>query len=74
MIAATFFSLLFVPTFFVIFQSLSEWNSKPKLAVAGAETTIAEAPEPEAEAATSEDEDDATEEDESDEDDPDEES
>ena len=28
MIAATFFSLLFVPTFFVVFQSLAEWRSK----------------------------------------------
>ncbi len=31
MIAATFFSLLFVPTFFVVFQRLSEWRpSLPK--------------------------------------------
>ncbi|MEE2937271.1 MAG: multidrug efflux RND transporter permease subunit [Planctomycetota bacterium] len=30
MIAATFFSLLFVPTFFVVFQRLAEWRS-PKL-------------------------------------------
>ncbi|TWU30197.1 efflux RND transporter permease subunit [Bythopirellula polymerisocia] len=31
MIAATFFSLLFVPTFFVVFRSLSEWSArKPK--------------------------------------------
>jgi HAE1 family hydrophobic/amphiphilic exporter-1 len=30
MIAATFFSLLFVPTFFVVFQRLAEWrNPKP---------------------------------------------
>ena len=28
MIAATFFSLLFVPSFFVVFQSLSEFGSK----------------------------------------------
>ena len=28
MIAATFFSLLFVPTFFVVFQTLSEWREK----------------------------------------------
>ncbi len=31
MIAATFFSLLFVPTFFVVFQRLSEWHpGQPK--------------------------------------------
>ncbi|MFV1966310.1 MAG: efflux RND transporter permease subunit [Pirellulaceae bacterium] len=30
MIAATFFSLLFVPSFFVVFQSLGELGSKPK--------------------------------------------
>ena len=34
MIAATCFSLLFVPTFFVVFRSLSEYFSKPSLAVA----------------------------------------
>lgn len=28
MIAATFFSLLFVPTFFVVFQTLSEWRRR----------------------------------------------
>jgi multidrug efflux pump subunit AcrB len=28
MIAATFFSLLFVPSFFVVFQSLGEWTSR----------------------------------------------
>ena len=28
MIAATFFSLLFVPTFFVVFQKLAEWRKK----------------------------------------------
>jgi HAE1 family hydrophobic/amphiphilic exporter-1 len=28
MTAATFFSLLFVPTFFVVFRSLSEWGVK----------------------------------------------
>ena len=28
MIAATFFSLLFVPTFFVVFRRLSEWSAK----------------------------------------------
>lgn len=28
MVAATVFSLLFVPTFFVVFQSLAEWRSK----------------------------------------------
>jgi HAE1 family hydrophobic/amphiphilic exporter-1 len=28
MIAATFFSLLFVPSFFVVFQKLSEWGGK----------------------------------------------
>ncbi len=30
MIAATFFSLAFVPAFFVIFQTISEWGSKDK--------------------------------------------
>ena len=30
MIAATFFSLAFVPSFFVIFQTISEWGSKDK--------------------------------------------
>ncbi len=29
MVAATVFSLLFVPTFFVLFRSLSEWGSAP---------------------------------------------
>jgi len=28
MIAATFFSLLFVPTFFVVFQKIAEWRTK----------------------------------------------
>jgi hypothetical protein len=28
MIAATIFSLLFVPSFFVVFQGLSEWFGK----------------------------------------------
>ena len=30
MAAATVFSLLFVPVFFVVFRSLSEWRSKPE--------------------------------------------
>ncbi len=30
MIAATVFSLLFVPTFFVVFQIIAEWRSEPK--------------------------------------------
>ena len=29
MVAATLFSLLFVPTFFVVFQRLAEWRTKP---------------------------------------------
>ena len=46
MMAATFFSLMFVPTFFVVFQSLSEWGSKgsqPALAEGG--TTTPQAPD-----------------------------
>jgi len=31
MIAATFFSLLFVPTFFMMFQRLSEWGGKKSI-------------------------------------------
>lgn len=31
MVAATFFSLLFVPTFFVMFQRLSEWGGKKSI-------------------------------------------
>jgi len=38
MIAATCFSLLFVPSFFVVFQSLSEFRKKPE-----SETTSADA-------------------------------
>ncbi len=42
MIAATVFSLLFVPTFFVVFQNLAEWRTKePKLA------PVVETPPPE---------------------------
>ena len=36
MIAATFFSLLFVPTFFVVFQTLAEWRGKTAAATADA--------------------------------------
>ncbi len=43
MIAATFFSLLFVPTFFVVFQRLAEWGGK-KPTVQPALETIANQP------------------------------
>ena len=38
MIAATVFSLLFVPTFFVVFQRLAEWRTKEPALVAAVET------------------------------------
>ena len=43
MIAATAFSLLFVPSFFVVFQSLSELGSRPKSEPVEAPATAAEA-------------------------------
>jgi HAE1 family hydrophobic/amphiphilic exporter-1 len=46
MIAATFFALLFVPSFFVVFQWLSELRDKGPKAPAAAEAKTAEPPEP----------------------------
>ncbi len=43
MIAATFFSLLFVPSFFVLFQGLSEWfRPRPSVAPADGDSTAKE--------------------------------
>jgi len=40
MIAATCFSLLFVPSFFVVFQSLSEYRKKPESATPPEEVNV----------------------------------
>jgi hydrophobe/amphiphile efflux-1 (HAE1) family protein len=49
MMAATVFSLLFVPTFFVVFQSLAEWR-EPKPSTAPAVEAAAESPDADKEA------------------------